>query len=115
MFFKLTKTKMDVSNIIIKTKNMSDMNNNTWDIIDDDYRIIIKSQDLFTCFITRAFEFKTKKSMISAHMLIHTHDNNNLSKVQYWNPDILEDEDIVLEKILEDLSNFEKYYNKTYD
>jgi hypothetical protein len=51
--------------------------------------------------------------MISAHMLIHI--DNNLSKVQYWNPSILEDEDIVLDKILEDLSNFEKYYNKTYD
>ena len=104
---------MDVSNIIIKTKNLSNINNNSWDIIDDDYRIIIKSQDLFTCFISRAFEFRTKKSMISAHMLIHI--DNNLSKVQYWNPSILEDEDIVLDKILEDLSNFEKYYNKTYD
>lgn len=103
---------MDVSKIIIKTKNISDINNNTWDIIDDNSRIIIKSQDLFTCFITRAFEFRTKKSMISAHMLIHINDNNNLSKVQYWNPSILEDEDIVLERILEDLSNFEKYYHQ---
>lgn len=101
---------MDVSKIIIKTKNVSDINNNNWDIIDDNSRIIIKSQDLFTCFISRAFEFRTKKSIISAHMLIHTPDNN-LSKVQYWNPSILEDEDIVLERILEDLSNFEAYYN----
>ena len=101
---------MDVSKIIIKTKNVSDINNNNWDIIDDNSRIIIKSHDLFTCFISRAFEFRTKKSMISAHMLIHTPDNN-LSKVQYWNPGIFEDEDIVLEKILEDLSNFETYYN----
>ena len=102
---------MDVSKIIIKTKNVSYINNKKWDIIDDNCRIIIKSQDLFTCFISRAFEFRTKKSTISAHMLIHIPDNNNLSKVQYWNPSIFEDEDIVLERILEDLSNFEAYYN----
>jgi hypothetical protein len=89
--------------ILLKAKERC---NKSWNILEDDNHVIVRCPDLFTCFLSMAFEFKSRKSILSAHMILH--DSHNLSKIQFWNPNITESDDTILNNIFNDLYNIEK-------
>jgi hypothetical protein len=94
------------SEILIKARELC-KNHKTWNILEDNNYVIIKCADLFTCFLSNAFEFKSRKVILSAHMILHD-KTYNLSKIQFWNPNIMESDDMILNKIFNDLYNIEK-------
>lgn len=98
------------SEILNKAKKLC-INHKSWNILEDNNHVIVKCPDLFTCFLSKAFEFKSRKSVLSAHMILHD-QSCNISKIQFWNPSILESDDTILNKIFNDLYNIENILYK---
>ena len=101
VFNKLTSTSLSCA--VESAKN--------WDIIQDGNRVVIEHSGLFRCFISKAYELKTKKKVMSAHMVLYNNKLcENKSKLQSWNPESNEKDSHILKKIIMDLHNIETYY-----
>lgn len=100
---------INVNDVYEKAKSLKQ-----WDVCQERTRVIITCEGVFKCFISRAYELCSGKYVISAHMLLSPNkfctDN---AKLQFWNFPNFEKDDILLDKIFEDLRDIELTNNLT--
>ena len=82
-------------------------NDKEWSVYEDGGRVVVQS-GVFKCFISKAYEVKSRKRVLSAHMLL-CESVESLSRLQFWSPSSLEQDDAVLNTIFRDLRNIETY------
>lgn len=83
-----------------------------WDITFEGSRVIITCRGIFKCFISRALEIKSRKYILSAHMLLLTNKiSDSIAKIQFWKISDIICEDVYLKKIFEDLKTLQMIYS----
>lgn len=97
---------MDVKDdrLIDKVTSQSDKD---WNVYEDGGRVVVESC-AFKCFISKAYEVKSRKRVLSAHMLLNS-EKDSLSRLQFWSPSSLEQDEAVLNTIFRDLRNIDTY------
>jgi hypothetical protein len=78
-----------------------------WSISEQGNRVIV-SNSHFRCFIGKAFNMATRKSTVSAHMVLY--NDSELFRLQFWEPSSRDNDEQVLERIFKELHNVELYY-----
>lgn len=104
---------MDPNEIQAVYNNAKQLTSQRWEIYIEGARVIITCNGLFRCFISRCYEVRTGKFLLSAHMLILSDKYcESSARVQFWtlNPD-REKQDTFLQKVFADLNNFELLSN----
>lgn len=81
-----------------------------WEIYIEGTRVIITCSGLFRCFISKCYEVRSHRFVLSAHMLILSDKFcESSARVQFWT--CTEQQDIFLKKVFTDLYNFELLNN----
>ena len=84
-------------------------NDKEWSVYEDSGRVVVES-DVFKCFISKAYQVKSRKRVLSAHMLLCS-GTDSLNRLQFWSPSSIEQDDAVLNTIFRDLRNIEMFAN----
>lgn len=69
-------------------------------------RVIVSKKNAFRCFISRAYELKSRKYILSAHLVL-LNDSSSMSKIQFWDISGSDKEEQILEKIIHDINTFD--------
>lgn len=81
-----------------------------WTISRDGHRVILACDGIFKCFINRAFELKSGRSVLSAHMVLNDNITGySCARLQFWTTSAVDSDDQVLNTILRDLHNIQTY------
>lgn len=99
------KNEGEASCLFQKVASQSDKE---WSVYEDGGRVIVECEDVFKCFISKAYEVKSRKRVLSAHMLLYA-GVDSLSRLQFWAPGSLEQDEAVLKNIFRDLRNIKTY------
>lgn len=81
------------------------------DVTYEQNRVSIRRAGVLQCFISRALEIKTKRKVLSAHMVVYPNKFCNSKKLQFWDHNNFDKDDTMLQTIFNDLQTFIKLYD----